>query len=286
MGFNNVEVCIAMDFAYNRGVNMSIGSICSTYCVDYETARRIRYAAQIVLGEVGNPFEDVNTPYDVMRIKYHYRKLAGNQFREISVENLVSSTIHSVPKMFIIDGIEDETFNILNSDKHNSIKSEAYIVEKMTSGSIIFKTKKKIILKYNRSRKYGIEGCIEVLGKDFNGNSVVKINKSLCKMCNRYCIVASTRIPSEYLCMCTIVSKNGNLIYVYAKMIRSGNTVVTKAVERVYDFGIDIREAKNKVLEVSKQIYNIYDGVYSNFFAGNSKFRLVDRKDSECEIYM
>ena len=278
LGFTQPEVNIAMTIARNEnGTIPSVAKVQRYFNLDNKQAERVRYLYTIIIGKVIINIDNIKTMEDLKGIAHHFRKINGSNLRQISISDLKSSNIAEVPRLAIVLGIEDNVYGVLNS-KSSKDKHRYFSVIRIGQTNIEVRTTKQLVLKYRNDKRYELEGVVRVLGKDTKGRTLLSINKDYCRLCNRYVIVASLRMPREHLGAVALISKGGDIIYVYAKTIYGNRTMAKTPTERVYDFGILGGEIKPRIMRVAKEAFRKFSCAYSKYFPPVEDYSMMPRK--------
>lgn len=233
--------------------------------LNYEQADRIKYMMAICCGKV-----TVDTKDELIK---HLKKMNHGHYK-IGLQNLAPSKIQQVPRIALVDGINQEPFTIWNSRQYKGLDM-FYIVTDVTGSKITVETARKPQLKYKAQMK--VDDMLEIKGIRTNGKAVVSFNKKYCRLCNRFIIVATMRRPEFHHGMHEIICFEGSKVYVYARTMGvkdgvkyNGNT------ERVYAYGFFGKDIKQKLDQVGKMIYTQLKGVTSEYTPGNQDFVLLD----------
>lgn len=284
LGFNQSEINTAYNIVrQNGGRSVNTDSIMKYFGADYITANRIRYIVNIIIGKKNINTKNVREFTDLKGMSQHFRYMNGDKEPQVSINRLIPSRIGDIPKVAVIRGIEDDTYGIFNSNSPEDISSY-YIVDKVTQNEITVRSKKSVVLKYNKSGKYGLDGVINVIGKDLKGNTIIAVNREYCRLCNRYVVVASLRMPSNHVGAYAMISRGGDIIYVYAKVIDGNRSVGKTASERVYGWGVLKGNIKKQITAVAVETYNELGCIYSKYFEPEIDFRLSPKRVVEEDI--
>ena len=270
LGFTQQEIN-NYEYIYNNGGKFT-GQFLQKLGYNMEASKRLIYMNKILSGEI-----NINTESDMIT---HYKKMTGTsreqakaavysanlsngygkenysekeliqhlktvngQKQKIRIEDLKVSTVNSVPRVAVVSGIEVEPYTIWNSSNYSG-KEALYKVIDVSGQKITVETDKKPILKYGTNKV--INGVLELKGINQNGNAIVTFDKSVCKLCNRFIIVASLKRPEFHLGMYKIICFEGTQVYVYATNMGTGDKVHYKGgAQRIYAFGIFPQDISN-----------------------------------------
>ena len=300
MGFNNSEI-EAYYYIINNGGKITPMWL-QRYGFNIQDSKRLCYLHKCVTGEV-----NVGTENEVIA---HVAKMGGltradakqqvylnnihnkqarqryskdeliNRLRatygktkRISIQDLQVSSVSSIPRVAVIDGIEQEPYNIWNSRNYKG-KQSLYKVTDVSGQRITVETNIKPKLKYGEPKE--LKGVLEIVGVKQNGNAVVAFDKSVAKLCNRYIIIASLRRPEFHLGMFEIICYEGTKVYVYAADLGTKESVSYKGgTQRVYAFGIFHKDLRGKLDSVAKDVFKRLRGVCSEYNGATDEFRVV-----------
>ena len=210
----------------------------------------------------------------------HLRKTFGHNYR-ISMQDLAVSKITSVPRLAVVANIHTEPFTIWNSNHYKGMQA-LYKVIDTTSKTITVETGRKP--KIPHGTPTNIKNVLEIKGVRNNGNAVVAFDKSCCKLCNRFVIVASLRNPEFHLGKYEIVCFEGTKAYVYAinmgikENLRYGNT------QRIYDYGIFGQDIRGKLDNVAKEMYKHLCGVGVEYHGPTMDYTVIPKEQEEEDI--
>lgn len=202
----------------------------------------------------------------------HLKETAG-RVHKIGIQDLAVSNVTEVPRVAVISGINQSPYNIWNSKNYQG-KNALYKVIDVTGGKITVETSKKPRLEYGAPKS--IPGVLEIKGVKQNGMAVVTFDKSVCRLCNRYIIVASLKRPEFHLGMYEIICFEGTRVYVYATNMGVRDQVRYKGgTQRVYAYGIFPQDMKAKLTSVAKNMYGHLDGRKVEYIDANSSYNVV-----------
>lgn len=307
MGFSQAEIN-AFEYIYMNGGRFTPAAL-QSYGYDFNSAKRLAYMNKIMQGAVNinsendminhvkkmtgasqqdakqavyaqnlqNGYGDANYSKDEY-IK-HLRETAGRTHR-IGIQDLAVSNVTGVPRVAVVAGIVQNPYSIWNSNNYDG-KNALYKVIDVTSGKVTVETTKKPRLEYGAAKT--IPGVLEIKGTKQNGMAVVTFNKSVCRLCNRFIIVASLKRPEFHLGMYEIICFEGTKVYVYAtNMGTKENVSYRGGTQRVYAYGIFPKDIKGKLTKVAKDMYNHLDGRKVEYINSNSTYNVVPQtsKDS------
>ena len=271
LGFNQDDIQLMQYVSSMRG-NVTTADLIKNG-IEPERAKRVKYMFDIASGRVSIESED--------DLSKHFRKLFG-QHKRIGIQDLAISKVNKVPRWAVVAGIKDEVYQCLNSANMTPDK-KLYTVEKV-GARVTCKTKVRPVIPYKYPKK--IDGVLEILGIEKNtGLTVIAFDKKHCRLCNRYVIVASLRIPETHLGMVKIVCVEGTKLYVYAKNIGTRENVsYSGGNARVYDYGIRPNEILPRVKAVAENVYKAMCGVYATCIQPNEAFNLLATVEKDVEI--
>ena len=281
--FNEKEINdfekIVKDFEskmYNlkRSPTMTKNSVMQVYRMNYVSADRFMYMYKICQGSIR-----INNKEEIAK---HFKKLNGSLYR-IGITDLAISTLTQVPRLCFITGIRDNTFSVYNSSNYTGM-NRLFLVNSVSSVNTCITTKIKPVLKYGQSKEVPDVIKIDSYSKE-TGKLEITVNNKYCALCNRYIIVASLRRPEFHLGLCEMICFEGTTIYIYAKDIgHSKNAKYSNSTERVYDYGINIKEAKGRIAKVTDIMKKKLRGVWLNYEPANSDFHIITPKQEENEF--
>lgn len=202
----------------------------------------------------------------------HLKETAGRTHK-IGIQDLAVSNITDVPRIAVISGIKQSPYNIWNSNNYKG-KNALYKVVDATNGRITIETSKKPKLEYGAPKV--LPGILEIKGVKQNGMAVVSFSKKVCRLCNRYIIIASLKRPEFHLGMYEIICFEGTKVYIYATNMGTRDQVRYKGgTQRVYAYGIFPQDTKGKLTTVAKNLYGHLDGRKVEYIDANSSYRVV-----------
>lgn len=262
LGFEAVEVDDVIYIITHLG-NLTTQAL-QNMGYDYERIKRMKYMADIMSGKVG-----VSTKQDMQK---HLKRMFGGH-RRIGINDLMVSKISEVPKLAVIANIKGP-FSVYNSCNMKRFEEKVYEVENVSSSRITVRTNRKPVLKYGEPKK--VNGIYEFLDeKARDGRNLVAFGKDYIRLINRYIIVATLRRPEFYLSMLEIIAKDGTMVYVFAQNLEGRKNVSYKGgTQRIYDWGFNPGEIKNKVMAVGQNVYNTVNGVLCEFIPANCDYTL------------
>lgn len=273
LGFKVDEITVLSTFVQNN-LTLSGNNFARLGITNYEAQQRLKYMYSFCIGKT-----EINTDEDLIK---HLKRM-NSKMPKIGMANLQTSKINSVPRAAIIGNIRQTPFDIYNSKNYKKAEG-LYIVENITSNNVIIRTSRKPQLKYGASKK--IEGVIEILPEpaDRNGRIQLAVNKSYCKLCNRFIIAASIKRPEFYLGMYKIICIEGTTVYVYAQSMGTRDTVkYNMSTQRVYSYGIFEEEIPIKLKAVAQEMYKNLHGVKVEQIGGNTQYILLPLEKQEVE---
>lgn len=271
LGFQDAEIKCLQNIIYSFG-KVTMQSLQMGAGLNYEQAQRIMYMYNICNGRIRIESEK--------ELIQHLKKMFGRQKR-ITIADLPTQPIQSIPRTAMIAGIKEPGFNMWNS-KNYPVLERAYKVVEVYGEYITIETDRWPTLKYKQARK--VPGVLEIKNIDKqNHRLTVAINKKYCRLCNRFVIVAQTRYPEFHLGLVQIICLEGTKIYVYAQNAGvKENIHYTSGNSRVYDYGYYASDIKNKLMQVAQKIYKIVCGFQASVIKPNTKFEYLQKvADSE-----
>ena len=253
------------NYVMQNGGKFTTSALCS-YGYSYEQAKRLAYMYKVYSGQVSLDSEEGM----IRHLKTMHRK-----DYKISISDFPLSKISTVPQLAVVSGITQPPYTIWNSSNRKGLAALYNVVD--TKGrAITVETKIKPVLKYNAPKE--LPGQLKILGVKSNGLAVISFNKGICRLCNRYIIVASLRNPEFHLGKYTMLAFEGSKIYVYATNMGTGDKVkYREGTQRVYAFGIDTRAINGKLNNVAMSLYQHFGAVQMNFEVANTGFEIIER---------
>lgn len=268
LGFNDSEIQIAYSIAEaNRFMhNASIPAIQNMLGVDYNSAYRLRYLIDLINGTKEVNIHNVETIDDLKAIAKHFKKI-NPQCRVLSTGELSPSRIMEIPKVAVVKGIRDPEFMHFNSMNPSDIK-EYYIVERIGQSELVLRTTKRP----RGNKKTDSDSRATIMGIDTKGRTLIKVSKDICRLCNRYVVVASLRYPTTHNGAYAMNTVDGTIVYVYARTIYGNRGLNSGYAERIYDYGVIPSSLDNKLKSVAQRTYvdlsckaRIYEAPQSTF---------------------
>ena len=307
MGFTRQEVD-AYEYIYMNGGKFTPNFLMCNCGYSYDQAKRLSYMNKILSGRV-----QINTENDMIKHvknmigssrqeaqQYVYSqsinsgyaqqnysdleltkhlRVANGQTRRIGMQDLAVSSITAVPMVAVVAGIQQEPFTIWNSNRYNGMQAMYKVVDS-TGKKITVETKRKPVLKYRAAKK--VPGVLEIVGLKQTGEVVVTFDKSVCRLCNRYIIVASLRRPEFHLGCFEIICFEGTKVYVYATNMGTGKNVkYREGTQRVYAYGIFPNTIKQKLKLEAQKIYNNLHGMRVNYVDQNSEYKVIPSNNAD-----
>lgn len=258
-----------MHMVQNNGVKFTMQSL-QMYGYNYEQAKRLIYGYNICSGKV-----QVNSKEATIR---HLRKMFGSNYR-ISIQDLATSNISTVPRAAIVKNLPDPPYSIWNSNQYKG-KDTLYKVIDVSGQKVTIETPRKPRLAYGQAKV--IPGVLEIKGVKANGNAVIVFDKKFCQLCNRFIIVASLKKPEFHHGLWEILCFEGTRVYVYAtNMGTKENVRYSMGTQRVYDFGIFPKDIAPKLKIAATKIYTKLGGVGNQFEGANSEFKVLTQETKD-----
>lgn len=258
LGFSN-EMIKTLQFIVNNSGKVT-PSVISQYGIPYETARDIKYMYDIATGKVV-----IDSEQDLIK---HLRRMFGKDKR-IGIDDLALSKIKDVPRMAVVGGIKQEPYTIYNSKAYPPY-DRLYKVYNVSSSTITVLTPRKPQIKHGTPMK--LEGVLEIKGLH-KGEVMIAFNKNVCKLCNRFIVVASLRRPEFHHGMVEIICLEGTKVYVYAQTLKPNiNIKYNYGTQRVYEYGFLKPEINQKLLKTASGLYPLVCGVLGKTYAANMDY--------------
>lgn len=262
LGFDRRTVAFLNQIVMAEG-KISVQKLCNMG-MDYNSAKDLKYMYDIAVGRI-----TIESERDLIQ---HLRKVFGKT-RRIGITDLTVSRVREVPKVAVIAGIKDEPYTIYNSKQYD-LKGMFYRVTEVSRSRITIETRRKPRLKWGTPKK--IDGVLEILELKENGNVVVAFDKSVCRLCNRFIVVASLKRPEFHLGMAEIICIEGTKVYVYAQILKPTDSIrYNNGTQRVYSFGYLKNDIEQQVMKVASELYGRLCGVVGKTYPGNQDFILL-----------
>lgn len=257
LGFTN-EMINTMQYIISTNGKLT-PAIISQYGIPYETARDIKYMYDIAIGKVV-----IDSEQDLIK---HLRRMFGKNKR-IGIDDLALSKIKDVPRMAVVGGIKQEPYTIYNSKEYPPY-DRLYKVVNVSNGNITVLTPRKPQIKHGTPLKTDV---LEIKGVH-NGEVVISFSKKVCRLCNRFIIVASLRRPEFHHGLVEIICIEGTKVYVYAQTLKpSVGIKYNYGTQRVYEYGFLKPEINKKLMRTASQLYPIICGVVGKTYAANMDY--------------
>jgi hypothetical protein len=219
------------------------------------------------------------------------KKLKTTYGKEVkqTINDLKVSKIYEITQGAVVDGIQEEPYTIWNSRQYKG-KEALYKVISATGKSVTVETSRKPKLQYGARKK--IDGVLEILGITQDGKAVIKFSTNVCKLCNRFVVVASTKRPQIHIGCVTIIGMSGRKFYVYAKNIGSSHKIKNNtSADRIYSYGVFSQDINERVQQTAMYVYSKVGGVRTEFERANEEYRVIgnirvvdDSVESEIDI--
>jgi len=305
LGFSQQEIN-AYEFIYNNGGKFTPAAL-QSYGYSYEQAKRLAYMNKCLMGAV-----QINTENDMIN---HYKKMTGanrqdakqavysanlqngygaqnyseeelvkhlkettGKIHKINIGDLLISDVTDVPRVAVVDGIDMIPYNIWNSNNYKG-KDALYRVIDVSGQKITVETNKRPQLKYGAKV---IPNTLEIKGVRQNGQVVVSFDKRVCRLCNRYIILASLKRPENHLGMYEIICFEGTRLYVYATNMGIKDRINYKGgTQRVYAYGIFPGDIKPKTEVVAKRVYTHLRGVSVKYIEPTMEYKVVPSEKTD-----
>lgn len=277
LGFSDMEINAAwnISIACNFGKSPTIKELMHGLNVEYQYAYRIKYLMDLMSGRKEVNVNDIRNLTDIKLLAKHFRKINPGE-KPLTTEMLSPTRVSNIPKIAVIRGITDTRFTIFNSNDITNTR-DYYRVEKTGQSYFILRINKNVPL----TSKIDKDGIIEIMGRDTMGILVAKVKAENVRLCNRYMIVASLRLPGLHNGMYAMITASGDIVYIYAKTLSGQKTLGGTYSERVYDYGIMPHMLKTKLGKAADETFNGLNGLYCQYIEPMYKFELVAKSNRE-----
>ena len=267
---------------------------------DYRLRQDILYADKIIRGII-----PVDNKID---LKKHLQKM--NFTRKISMADLTTSISPHNELKAIIRGLPMKSlFGIYNTDdnpegvdidtltsKYITIWSEKYFKIGAKQSKKLYRVRDLLNSRFkyydslesiektirDNETTYKIERIAELQNvQTINGKKMVSvvIHRDYCRVRGRYMIVASFRAPDAHLGCYELISLGGTTVYVFARQVKFNQKADVKystGQERVYYIGCDSEQLDEQLEQVTTQVYQKIQGVYSEKIEATAEFISVE----------
>lgn len=232
-------------------------------------AKRIEYMSKIYTGKT-----QVETNDQLIK---HFKTMTNNAHK-LTVSDLATSKITTVPRFAVIQHITHEPYTIWNSNNYKGMQ-RLYRVYDVRGKSIIIETKRYPRLEFGAKKE--IPGVLKILGKTAEGTVRVSFDEKYCKLTNRFMIVASTKNPEKHFGKYTILTADGNRVYVYAADMGTRETPKYQmGSQRIYDFGIFGKQIPSKLQSVASDLYKSVNGYSAQLSKPTAEYHTLSRSGS------
>lgn len=275
IGFGQQQIEVLKFLIANDG-KVTLPKMVNIYGIPYEQARDLKYMYDIVTGRVVIDGE--------LNLIKHLRRMFGKN-RRIGINDLALSKVQEVPRMAVVANIKTEPFTIYNSNNYKP-ENRLYKVVDVTGGRIIVETTRKPQLKFGTEKK--VEGELEIRSIDKRGVVTIAFDKKVCRLCNRFIIVASLKRPEFHHGLAQIICIEGTKVYVYAQTLNPKKGIqYNMGTQRVYDFGFLKTEIDNKLMRAAAWLYPLVCGVVGSIEPANSDFQTlpIEETNNDDEIF-
>lgn len=263
IGFGQQQIEVLKFIIANDG-KVTIPKMVNIYGIPYEQARDLKYMYDIITGRVVIDGE--------LSLIKHLRRMFGKN-RRIGINDLALSKVQEVPRMAVVANIKTEPFTIYNSNRYKP-ENRLYKVTDVTGSKIIVETTRKPKLKFGTDKK--VDGELEIRSINKKGVVTVAFDKKVCRLCNRFIIVASLKRPEFHHGLAQIICIEGTKVYLYAQTLNPKKGIqYNMGTQRVYDFGFLKSEIDSKLLKAAAWIYPLICGVAGGLEPANSDFQTV-----------
>lgn len=262
LGFNQQSIAVLQQIVAAEG-KVSIKQLCNMG-IDYVTAKDMKYMYDIAVGRIR-----IESEADLIR---HLRKTFG-RVRRIGIQDLSISSVREVPRVAVVAGIKEEPYTIYNSANYD-LRGAFYRVTSVSRTRIEVETRRRPKLKVGYKRV--IENVLEIKQVKKDGNVVISFSKNVCRLCNRFIVVASLRRPEFHLGMVEIICIEGTKVYVFAQILGPTEAIrYNNGTQRVYSYGYFKSDINRQVLKVASQLYRKLCGISAKTHAGNQDFNFL-----------
>ena len=306
LGFSQQEIN-AYEFIYNNGGKFSPTAL-QNYGYTYEQARRLSYMNKCLMGAV-----QINTENDMIN---HYKKMTGasrqdakqavyaanlqngygaqnyskeelikhlketnGRTHKVNISDLMISAVTDVPRVAVVSGIDMMPYSIWNSNNYKG-KDALYRVIDVSGQKITIETNKKPQLQYGAPKS--IPNTLEIKGIRQNGQVVVTFDKRVCRLCNRYIVLASLKRPEMHLGMYEMICFEGTKLYIYATNMGIKDRLSYKGgTQRVYAYGVFPGDIKPKTEIIAKRVYEYLHGVSVEYIEPTMDYKVVPSENSD-----
>lgn len=275
IGFGQQQIEVLKFLIANDG-KVTLPKMVNIYGIPYEQARDLKYMYDIVTGRVVIDGE--------LNLIKHLRRMFGKN-RRIGINDLALSKVQEVPRMAVVANIKTEPFTIYNSNNYKP-ENRLYKVVDVTGGRIIVETTRKPQLKFGTEKK--VEGELEIRSIDKRGVVTIAFDKKVCRLCNRFIIVASLKRPEFHHGLAQIICIEGTKVYVYAQTLNPKKGIqYNMGTQRVYDFGFLKTEIDNKLMRAAAWLYPLVCGVVGSIEPANSDFQTlpIEETNNDDEMF-
>ena len=282
LGFTLDEMNVYDTILYECGKVTS--QLMARYGIPYNEVQRIKYMTDIIMGKYVINTEDA--------LIQHLKKMHLTN-KKTGIYDLINSKNFNMKRKCLIAGMPAGTpFVLYNSGK----EKKTHTVVNVTSSNIEFvsdiipklpygDSKKLVRLMDRRNNKIKYYRTVEEIPSMYKENDLdydikvvaeleetdgkyikVRMHRDYARMCGRYMIVASLRVPDNHLGMIKIITLDGARAYVYAKQTGwNEKAKYSAAKERIYDYGFDVNDIRGKLMQWGSQLYTKLMGVYADF---------------------
>lgn len=250
------------------------------------------YMYELYIGE-----KEIDTD-DLTQLCKHL-KFINPHIPRVKMEDLEVSAVRDIPRLVVIEGIQDTAFKIYNRseilsfyakkmkevrDNHEKTakiqgrmkNSGVYLVEGISSSNVNFTSVLKPQISYKGAKEIPSVIGIKKIGID-SKTLHLWVNKKYCRLLNRYVIVASLRRPEFYISLREIVTGSGSVVYLYAQDIGvKKNFSYNSSSARVYDFGFQEYDIEDKLDICLERLENTIPVYKTNKVEGNVEFNSIN----------
>lgn len=271
LGFSSEEVELLRIAVFNNLATSD--SALSNIAGHYVNGDMVRYARKLASGQV-----EVRTKEELIR---HAKKM-NRTGRKLSISDLALSKVKEVPRMAMIAGIPEKSpFAIYNSSNYDNPYKGMYRVKTVGRQTITIVSKYKPVIKYGEQRE--IAHVIKLLefGKEY---AILRVSKDFCRMCNRFVVTASFKMPEYHCGMIEYVAFDGTPIYLYADMLEGTKSVsYNTGRQRVYGYGCFKGEIPKKIADSAVSVERAIKPIYREKLMPTEDFFTIQKWNSDAD---
>lgn len=287
---------ILRKFAMDNNINTHLDFNKLSYLTNIligNSSRRIINSLNLIMNCKNTVYGDTYRSSEEFRaldiLARHFSYMRNNFRISNSIEirtnrDLPESKLTEVVELAEIEGIEDDSFSIYNSDRYED--NSKYLKVKKRGNIMQLIPKRLPVIKYKAEPK--IDGVIELRKdeySDFGETSyTLYVNSRYVKLLNTFIICVSIRMPDNHLGMFDIVTDNGSRIYVYAtewtaknRKLKSSSTEYNSNQARIVDYGYTNKQLEDKLYKLAVDVSNRYSKKLSLYVAPVREFDETQR---------